>query len=162
MSTVSNQWWIYIISKNRISFICVTSQLLRNQKVEWKLDMVSLSNFKSDFTFFSTHITPLSMFVPMVNNFKPTITFVYYIIKVKIHLVAKLSPTFRQRWQQLSKWARLWTKHVWYEPSPRFCESHCCKVCLPNSIKKAKESSLLILGLLRATKMIERYDVFPA
>ena len=31
---------MYAVSKNRISLIYVTSQLLRNQKIRWKLDML--------------------------------------------------------------------------------------------------------------------------
>ena len=53
--------------------------------------------FLTRLTFFlCTHDTVVT-FVPKVNNFKPTITFVYLIMEVQNHLVAKLSPLFGQR-----------------------------------------------------------------
>ena len=38
------------------------------------------SNLKPDTTFLSAHITPLSRLSLWVNNFKPTIAFVYWLI----------------------------------------------------------------------------------
>ena len=48
------------------------------------------SNFKPDLIFSCTHNTVVT-FVHIVNNFKPTVAFVFIINEVKSHLMVKLS-----------------------------------------------------------------------
>ena len=57
----------------------------------------------NNLNFFSCAYNTVVRFVPVVTNFKPTITFVSWITEVKSHFLAKLSPIFGQRWQ------RIWT-----------------------------------------------------
>ena len=54
------------------------------------------SNFKPDSIFFLRTQNTAVIFVLMVNNFKPDITFGYLVIEVKSHHVAKLNPLLRQ------------------------------------------------------------------
>ena len=49
--------------------------------------------------FFSCSHNTVVTFVPVIYNFKPTVTFVSRINEVKNHLFAKLSPLFGQGWQ---------------------------------------------------------------